>query len=153
MWSEKLMTMRAIFLLGLFAALSLATAGQAPVPIEKEPMHRLKLENEYVRVFDVLVPAGKATLFHTHVLDGVGVRVSDAEMSEEFIDGTKRDFATRWAEASFGSGPKFSHKVINRGRTHFQNIYVELLPRKGDPKTGDIPVLTDGAVDMRSGRS
>ena len=28
-------------------------SGQSPVPIEKEPRHRLKFENQYVRVFDV----------------------------------------------------------------------------------------------------
>lgn len=140
------MIKRTYLFIGLFALLSSVILGQAPVPIDKEPMHRLKLENEVVRVFDVLVPAGRSTLFHTHVLDGVGVRVSDAEMSEEFTDGSRKAFTARWGEASFGSGPEFSHKVINLGKTDFRNIYVELMPRKEAARTGDLPPLTDGHV-------
>ena len=113
-------------------ALVVGAAGQSPVPIEKEPMHRLKFENELVRVFDVLIPAGKESLAHTHFLDGVGVRVSNAEMSEEFADGTVEKFTAKWGDAGFGSGPAFSHKVINLGKSDFRNIYVELKPRKSD---------------------
>ena len=116
-------------------------AGQAPVPIENEPSHRHKFENEFVRVFDVLVPAGMTTLFHTHVLDGVGVRVSDAEMSEEFSDGRTNEFTAKWGVASYGSGPAYSHKVINKGKTDFRNIYVELKPRQ--PSAEVVPPLID----------
>lgn len=131
-------------LLVLLAALSGGVHGQAPAPIEKEPMHRLRLENEFVRVFDVLIPAGQASLAHTHVLDGVGVRVSDADMAEEFADGTIEQFTARWGDASFASGPAFSHKVVNRGTTDFRNIYVELMPRTA--AAGTLPPLTDGHV-------
>ncbi|MGI9076108.1 MAG: hypothetical protein ACR2G6_02120, partial [Gemmatimonadaceae bacterium] len=44
-----------------------ATPAQSPVPIEKEPRHHLKFENQYVRVFYVFIPLGDTTLFHTHV--------------------------------------------------------------------------------------
>jgi len=44
---------------------------QSPVPIEKEPRHRLKFENQFVRVFDVLIPPGDDSLFHIHIYDGV----------------------------------------------------------------------------------
>jgi quercetin dioxygenase-like cupin family protein len=135
-----------MLLANVFAALAAFSAGQAPVPIEKEPMHRLKLENEFVRVFDVLIPAGTASLFHTHVFDGVGIRVSDADMSEEFSDGSKKSFTAVWGEASFGSGPEFSHRVINPGRNDFRNIYIELLPRKGSAKSRELPPLSDGHI-------
>jgi hypothetical protein len=37
------------------------SSAQAAVPIEQEPMHALKFESDYVRVFDVLIPPGSAT--------------------------------------------------------------------------------------------
>jgi quercetin dioxygenase-like cupin family protein len=128
-------------LIFLLSACGPWAVGQPPVPIENEPMHRLKLENEFIRVFDVLVPAGKTTLVHTHNFDGVGVRVSDAKMSEEFTDGRKNDFTAKWGVASYGSGPAYSHKVINKGKTDFRNIYVEMKPRQ--PAGETVPPLID----------
>lgn len=145
------MIRKTFLLISLVAAFSLFSAAQVPapipVPIDKEPMHRLKLENEFVRVFDVLVPVGAASLFHTHVFDGVGIRVSGAQMADESIDGTKEEFTTRLGETSFGSSPEFSHRVINRGMTDFRTIYIELLPSKGPPlKTTAIAPLTDAHI-------
>ena len=122
----------------------LSAAAQTAVPIEKEPMHRLRFENEFVRLFDVLIPAGKTSLLHTHIYDGVGVRVSNADMIEEFAGGEKKPFVAKWGEATFGSGPSFSHKVANKGTTDFRNIYIELLPQKETGKLGVLPVLSDG---------
>lgn len=129
-----------------FFAVAIPLGAQTAVPIEKEPMHRLKFENELVRLFDVLIPAGKASLFHTHIYDGVGLRVSNADMIEEFAGGEKKPFVAIWGEATFGSGPTFSHKVANKGTTDFHNIYIELLPRKEPGKPGVLPVLSDGHV-------
>jgi uncharacterized cupin superfamily protein len=139
-------TKRSLLLFVVLAAFTLASIGQEPLPIEKEPMHRLKLENEFVRVFDVLIPAGKSSLFHKHIFDGVGVRVSDAEMSEEFSDGVTKVFTATWGTASFGLGPAFTHKVINLGKTDFRNIYVELLKREGGEKNVETPALTEAHV-------
>lgn len=118
-----------------------SAAGQSPIPIEKEPMHRLKFENDLVRVFDVLVPAGKTTLFHTHRFDGVSVRVSNAEMSELFTDARMNDFKARWGVVTYGLTPPNSHMVINKGKTDFRNIYVELKPRQSSGEA--VPPLID----------
>lgn len=145
------MTSKIFLLISLVAAFSLFSAAQTrepvPVPIDKEPGHRLKLENEFVRVFDVLVPVGATTLFHTHVFDGVGVRVSDAQMADESIDGTKEEFTTRLGETSFGSSPEFSHRIMNRGKTDSRTIYIELLPSKRRPsRTTAMAPLTDAHI-------
>lgn len=129
-----------------FASCLASAAAQSAVPIDKEPMHRMKFENEFVRLFDVLVPAGKSTLVHTHLYDGVGVRVSDASMIDEFASGEKKPFVAKWGESSFGSGPAFSHKVVNVGTTDFRNIYIELLSQKESAKSGPMPVLSDGHI-------
>jgi mannose-6-phosphate isomerase-like protein (cupin superfamily) len=119
-----------------------STVAQSAIPIDKEPMHRLKFENEFVRLFDVLVPAGKTTLVHTHVYAGVGVRVSDASMIDELTSGEKRPFSATSGQSTFGSGPTFSHKVVNVGTTDFRNIYVELLADTDPEKDVPLPILS-----------
>jgi mannose-6-phosphate isomerase-like protein (cupin superfamily) len=129
-----------------FLVLAIPLAAQTTVPIDKEPMHRLKFENDFVRLFDVLIPAGKISLFHTHVNAGASLRVSNADMIEEFADGEKRPFVATWGDATFGSRPTYSHRVINAGTTDFHNIYIELLPQKDPGKTGVLAVLSDRHV-------
>lgn len=57
------------YLIVLFPSLTLLLPASAPspVPIEKEPRHRLTFSNQYVRLFHVLIPSGDTSLFHTHV--------------------------------------------------------------------------------------
>jgi quercetin dioxygenase-like cupin family protein len=47
-----------------------------PVPVNREPHHRVVFENQYVRVVDVNIPPGQTTLFHTHQRDNISVRIS-----------------------------------------------------------------------------
>jgi hypothetical protein len=49
---------------------------QMAVPVEKEPYHRIVFQNQNVRIYDILIPPGEATLFHTHSFDSVSVAVS-----------------------------------------------------------------------------
>ena len=63
------------------------------VPIEEEPMHKLKFENAHVRFFDVQLPPGYESLWHSHVFDGVFVNISPSETTAQDLGGepTKRD--------------------------------------------------------------
>lgn len=110
-------------------------------------MHRLKFENEAVRVFDVLVPVGKATEYHTHLYDGVSVRVSDAQIVDEVVGGEKTPFVIKYGEATFGVRPSpMTHRVVNSGKSGFRNIFIEILPSR-DAATGTaFPILSDGHV-------
>lgn len=127
------------FLICLFLLLAFllpAPAQQSPVPIEKEPRHPLIFENQYVRVFDVLIPAGKTTLSHIHEHDGVGVRLTDARIRDEPQTGAPEEISAKRGEVSFAFRPSpLIHKVSNIGDTPFRNIFVEILPSAG--------VLTD----------
>ena len=69
----KLFITALVSLLGL-----LPSVVQSPVPVSSEPRHHLKFENAYVRVFDVMVPPGDQTLFHTHANDYLFVSIGDA---------------------------------------------------------------------------
>ena len=53
------------------------------IPAQQEPRHRPKLENEYVRVLDVEIPAGYQTLFHTHALNYTYLMVNAALLRNE----------------------------------------------------------------------
>ena len=43
------------------------------VAVRDEPRHRRRFENEFVRVYDVLVPPGDTTLYHHHSEDTFSV--------------------------------------------------------------------------------
>ena len=109
-------------------AATIVTA-EPPVPIEKEPRHRLKFENPFVRVFDVLIPPGDISLFHIHLHDGLSTRLTDARIRDEALDGTSEDSALKRGAVSFAYRPRpLTHRVSNIGDTPFRNIFVEILP-------------------------
>jgi len=74
-------TTRTLFFFLLIPFLTAQTATE--VEITAEPSHHLALENEYVRVFKVEVPAHAATLMHRHRHDYVYVTLGDAHLSNE----------------------------------------------------------------------
>src|SRR6202030_161008 len=43
-----------------------STAPQGPVPISEEPHHRLVLQNDFARVYNVTVPPLDTTFLHQH---------------------------------------------------------------------------------------
>jgi quercetin dioxygenase-like cupin family protein len=144
---DKNMYKRLFRITWLFFCLSVPAIAQTAVPIEKEPMHRLRFENEFVRVFDVLIPAGETTKYHVHLYDGVSVRVSNAQIIDESLGGEKRPLDIKYADVTFGarSSPQ-THRVVNSGNTDFRNIFIEILPSQNSPNAGPLPILSDGHV-------
>ncbi len=121
------------YLLCLLLSLTfLPTSAESPVPVEKEPRHRLKFSNQYVRVFYVLIPPGDTSLFHTHVNDGVSVRLTDARIQDEAQGGSPDEITVKRGDVSFAHRPSpLTHRVSNIGGTPFRNIFVEFLPSAG----------------------
>lgn len=121
-----------------------AASAQVAVPIEREPMHRLKFENDFVRLFDVLVPAGKTTQYHVHRYDGVSVRVSNAQLIDESISGEKEPYEVKYGETTFGarSSPE-THRVANIGTSDFRTIVIEILAAKDAATIGPFPILSE----------
>lgn len=108
------------------------SAVPSAVPIEQEPAHRLVLQNEYVRVFEVWLPPGKTTLWHVHLHDGVSVRLTDATIEDQPKDGQAKTYRLRRGEVTYGATPTaLTHQVRNVGETTFHNVYVELLTPPG----------------------
>lgn len=63
------------------------------VEVRDEPRHRRRFENDYVRVYDVLIPPGDITLYHRHTQDTFYVAVNEATVSD-----------TTWGEAEARTG-------------------------------------------------
>jgi len=111
-------------LLSLLAILP--TIAQETVPVAREPRHHFKFENEFVRVFDVIVPPGDGTLFHTHANDYLFVSIGDANLKAEVLGNAPGDLILKDGEVRFTKGP-ITHRVTNQSSSDFRNITIEVL--------------------------
>lgn len=103
-----------------------------PVPVQQEPHHHCKFENQYARVLEVELAPDESTLVHTHSHDGIAVYLSDATVQEQ-------ELGKRWAAPSAvrqgqvdppeGEEAKLpnTRRVKNVGATAFHVIFIELL--------------------------
>jgi len=121
----RLIVTAVLSLVGLFSS-----TVQSPVPLANEPRHHLKFENEYVRVFDVFVPAGDATLFHTHTSDYAFVTIGDVNLEAQVLGGEPAELNLNNGEARFSKGP-ITHRVTNSSIFRFRNITIEILKSPG----------------------
>jgi len=121
-------------------------SAQSAVPIEQEPAHRLVLQNDSIRVFDVWLPPGEDSLWHVHRHDGISVRLADATVDDQPKDGQAETFRLRRGAVAYGATlTARTHRVRNVGETAFHNIYIELL---ADPNVGKDPAAA-AASDRR----
>src|SRR5438132_11961472 len=124
--------MRFLFLLILllvFAAAPLwqSNPPQLPAEISGEPRHHPKFENEFVRVWDVTVPAGDTTLWHIHRNDNVVVTLGDdASLRIETVGGAPAEVQWKFGEVRFGKAT-YVHRAMNIGTTPFHNMTIEIL--------------------------
>jgi quercetin dioxygenase-like cupin family protein len=127
---------------------------QSPVEISGEAHHHPKFENEFVRVWDVTVPAGEATLWHVHRNDNVVVTLADANLRLENVTGPPSEAQWKFGEVRFAKAT-YTHRAMNVGTTAFHNFTIELLqPTKfvADPSTlaadeaGRTPILENDRV-------
>jgi quercetin dioxygenase-like cupin family protein len=60
----------------------MTTADETWVEVRDEPRHRRRFENEFVRVYDVLIPPGDTTLYHRHTEDTLYVAVNEVTVRD-----------------------------------------------------------------------
>lgn len=92
--------------------------------------HHWLFENQYVRVYEVRIPPGATTEFHTHALDSVFVHFSGGVVSSqrEGQDWTKPETVeANRAEYSADSKAPFTHRVRNDGTSDYHLVVVQLL--------------------------
>jgi len=70
-----------LFAAVLLLAFSLRAQAPSAVPAAGEPHHHLVLENSYVRVLRVSIPAGDTTLLHSHNVPYAYVSLGPADFA------------------------------------------------------------------------
>ena len=118
-----------------FSTLSQSNSPQSPVEIKAEPQHHPKFENEFVRIWDVTVPAGDATLWHAHRNDNVVITLAGASLRIERLGKDPVDALWKFGDVRF-SKATYIHRAMNVGTTAFHNLTIELLkPASASPPT------------------
>src|SRR5712692_11636543 len=104
--------------------LSQSNSPQSPVEISGEPRHHPKFENEFVRVWDVTVPAGDATLWHVHRNDNVVVTFGNASLHLVTLGAPPTDSELKLGDVGFRKST-YVHRAMNVGTTPFHNFTIE----------------------------
>src|SRR6266481_9565847 len=123
--------------------LTFSSNAQAPtaVPIPKEPHHHLVLENDYVRVFRVSVPAHGATLLHQHDVPYLYVALGPADVINAVQGRSEVHLVMADGQLGYSRGG-FAHVARTDSGLVFNNVTIELLHPQGEPKN-----LCDKVVD------
>jgi quercetin dioxygenase-like cupin family protein len=109
-----------------------ATKSSAPqkiksVEIKDERHHHLKFENQSVRVWETLLPAGEITLWHRHNFDNVAVTITDAKLGMEAPSVPEVvQSETKMGDVAFRSA-SYVHRAVNLGPALYHNFLVEIL--------------------------
>lgn len=101
------------------------------VPVEKEPHHHVVLQNQYVRVLNVLFPVGEVSLFHTHSNDNIGIPISGDKSQAQPQGGDwsePQDVKPGAAGFRKARGQAYTHRVRSAGQLPFHVIDVEIFP-------------------------
>ena len=127
-------SMHASRLIGLFLVATAASV-VAQVPVSKEPRHHVTFENPQLRILDVNIPPGDASLDHRHELDiatismstGTNTRIQTGSQpaaerpSRPLGESTITEYA----------GKAQSHTIANVGKGGYQLFAVENLKMSG----------------------
>src|SRR3981189_1381560 len=132
----------------LFALLGSALSRQTAdtlqaVPIPKEPHHHLVLENEYVRVFRVSVPAHDATLLHQHDVPYLYVALGPADVINAIQGKTESRLVMSDGQVGYSRGG-FAHIARTDSGLIFNNVTIELLKPQGEPENLCSQILPGG---------
>jgi quercetin dioxygenase-like cupin family protein len=117
--------MQKIAILFLFFGAILFAREIKEVPIDKEPSHHQVLENELLRVFDVVVAPHASTLMHRHDRDYTFVVLGDSNISNERMNEKPVQAALKDGDVRYSKGG-FAHIARNLAETQFHNITIEL---------------------------
>ena len=117
--------------LGLALEVSPQNASSPPqVPVEEAPYHVPAFRNELVTVLNVFIPPKRASGYHRHSLDSVGVLVSDTQRTGQVLGAEATVTPPRGRGTAnftaYASEP-LVHTVAVTGDVPFHNIVVELM--------------------------
>jgi hypothetical protein len=122
----------------------IAPAG--PVPISEEPHHRLLLQNDFTRVYNVMVPPLDTTLLHQHDLPYLYVTLGPADIINAIVGKPELHQILQDGETHYAPG-HFAHIVRTESGMPFQNVTIELVHPQGTPKNLCKDVLAGAPTD------
>jgi quercetin dioxygenase-like cupin family protein len=118
------------------------------VELEHESKHHEVFKNDFVEVFNVIVPAGDSTLYHNHRDDYVFVTFGGANLKSQKLGAEKADLIIADGEVRYTKAP-ITHRVLNPSKETFHNLSIDLLKANGKalgmPAGGDV-VLDNAKV-------
>jgi hypothetical protein len=110
-------------------ALAQSGGAPAPVPVEEAPYHVPAFHNDLVTVLNVFIPPQRASGYHRHSLDSIGVLVSDTDRTGQVL-GAEQTVTPRRGRGSVSftgyAREPLVHAVAVTGDAPFHNIVVEL---------------------------
>ncbi len=119
-----------------------STALTAQVPVREEPRHHPVLQNKYIRLLDVWLPAGDTTLFHIHATPSLFVILSNTVTGSQIKDSawsnTPSKAGTTWYR-SF-SPDTLVHRVCNADTVIFHVNDIEILSQYNVTAPGKKPL-------------
>jgi len=122
------------------------TAPTGPVPISEEPHHRLVLQNDFTRVYNVMVPALDATLLHQHDVPYLYVTLGAADIVNAVVGKPEVHQVLQDGETHYNPG-HFTHLVRTDSGVAFHNITIELVRPQGTAKNLCKEVVPGGALN------
>jgi hypothetical protein len=124
-----------LFLCSLLLLFTFSLSAQAPVavPIANEPHHHLVLENEYIRVFRVSVPAHDATLLHQHDVPYIYLSLGPADVINAIQGKPEARLVMADGQVGYSRGG-FAHVARTDAGSTFDNVTIELLHPQGEPR-------------------
>jgi hypothetical protein len=117
----------------LLFAFSLNAQAPVAVPIPKEPHHHLILENDYVRVFRVTIPAHNSTLLHQHDVPYIYVALGPADVINAIQGKPEAHLVMADGQVGYSRGG-FAHIARTDSGMVFNNVTIELLKSQGEPQ-------------------
>jgi len=115
----------------LLFAFSLSAQAPVAVPAAKEPHHHLILENSYVRVLRVSVPAHDATLLHQHDVPYIYVALGPGDVINAVAGKPEAHLVMTDGQVGYSRGG-FAHIARTDAGSPFNNVTVELLHPQGE---------------------
>jgi hypothetical protein len=149
MFPLNLSLLRTVWLLSI-ALLCSAPNIQTPaaptaVPLATEPHHQLVLENSYVRVYRVSIPAHSATLLHQHDLPYVSVSLGPADFINAVPGRPEAHVVLADGQVGYSRGG-FAHIARTDAGVVFNNVTIELLKPQGEPQNLCAKIVPGGAL-------
>jgi hypothetical protein len=139
---------RPFLVLALLFSASLPAQAPTAVSIPQEPHHHLVLENAYVRVFRVSVPAHESTLLHQHDVPYLYVSLGPADVINAVQGRPEAHLVLADGQLGYSPG-HFAHIARNESNAPFNNVTIELLRPQGKPRNLCAKIV-DGPLNTNS---